>query len=298
VTEITRRASIRKALGGAGVLALACGSGVLTRDPLAWASLLALPAAAKPPSSVVGGLQIGCMTWSFRDLALAEALKSIAEIGFSTAELWSGHLDPFKASDDELIRWKTRFANAGVNLTSYFVDVRKDSSDKQISRCFEAGRRLGVNILSGNLTKALLPRIDQACQEHKMYVGLHNEVYNPPLPSEVGSALDYVEVFQETSHWVGATLDVGHLYAAGDDPVAFIRAHFNRIVSIHLKDERGGARTTDYPFGKGPTPLGPILHALQSLQFKGSANIEWGVENVDPATGVSDALGFVRRALA
>jgi sugar phosphate isomerase/epimerase len=294
----TRREFIRNVLGGAGGLALAGGRGVLTRPLLAWGSPSPLPAAAQPPSSVVGGLQIGCMTWSFRDMPLADALNNIAKIGFSTAELWSGHLDPLKASDDDLTGWKTRFANAGVKLTSCFVDIQKDSTDQQISRCFEAGRKLGASILSGNFSKALLPRLDRACQEHKMYVGLHNEVYNPPSPGEIGSGKDYVEAFQKTSHWVGATLDVGHLYADGDDTVAFIRAHFNRIVSIHLKDESGGDHTTDYPFGKGPTPLGPILHALQSLQFKGSSNIEWGVENVDPAKGVADAFAYVRRALA
>jgi sugar phosphate isomerase/epimerase len=296
---ISRREAIRIALGGAGGFAFAgWSSAVLTQHLLAKGSFSPFPAAEKPPSSNIGGLQIGCMTWSFRDRPLAMALRSIAQIGFSSAELWNGHLDPFKASDRELSAWKGRFEDSGVKLTSYFVEIPKGASDRQISRCFQAGTRLGVPILSGNFSKALIPRIDRACQEHKMYVGLHNEVYNPPDPGEVGSAKDYIEVFQRSSHWVGATLDVGHLYAAGDDPVTFIREHFTRIVSIHLKDESGGARTTDYPFGKGPTPLTPILRTLQSLRFKRCANIEWGVENVDPTQGVADALAYVRRALA
>ena len=254
--------------------------------------------ASKPPSSIIGGLQIGCMTWSFRDLPLAGALKNIAAIGFSSAELWNGHLDPFKSSDSELSAWKDRFASAGVKITSYFVDVPDNASDQQIARCFEAGRALGVMALSGNFNTDLLPRLDQACQKHKIAVGLHNEVYNPPDPHEVGSAAGYVEAFGKTSHWIGATLDVGHLYADGDDPVQFIRDHFSRIVSIHLKDEARDAKTTDYPFGQGPTPLVPILRTLKALHFERGVNVEWGVQNVDPLKGVADALAYIRHALA
>ncbi|HEY6274678.1 MAG TPA: sugar phosphate isomerase/epimerase [Terriglobales bacterium] len=238
------------------------------------------------------------MTWSFRDLPLGDALQNIVNIGFSSAELWNGHLDPFKAADSELTIWKERFTSAGVKITSYFVDVPSNASDEQITRCFDAGRTLGVGVLSGNFNTVLLPRLDRACQRYKIAVGLHNEVYNPPDPHEVGSAAGYVEAFRKTSPWIGATLDVGHLYSDGDDPVQFIRDHLSRIVSIHLKDEGRDARTTDYPFGKGPTPLVPILHTLQALHFKRGANIEWGVQNVDPVKGVADALAYVRHALA
>lgn len=270
------------------------------RGAAALAAVPSLRAALVPPlpSSVIGGLQIGCMTWSFRDLPLADALKNIASIGFSSAELWNGHLDPLKASDSELTTWKERFASAGVKITSYFVDVPGNASDQQIARCFEAGKILGVYALSGNFNTLLLPRLDQACQKYKIAVGLHNEVYNPPDPHEVGSAAGYVEAFRNTSHWIGATLDVGHLYSDGDDPVQFIRDHFSRIVSVHLKDEGRDAKTTDYPFGQGPTPLVPILHTLQSLHFKHGVNIEWGVQNVDPVKGVANALAYIRHALA
>lgn len=296
--RISRRQSLRIALRAAGGCALASGCGTLLTQLTPASALTPDAAPPQPPSSVIDGLRIGCMTWSFRRMGLPEALREIAQIGFSSAELWNGHLDALKASDSDLAAWKERFDRAGVQLTSYFVDLRTDSSDEEIGRCFSAGRTLGVNVLSGNFSKAVLPRLDHACQEHKLYVGLHNEVYRPPRPGEIGRAQDYVEVFQQTSSWVGATLDVGHLFAAGDDPVAFIRNHFTRIVSIHLKDEAGGAHITDYPFGKGPTPLRPILETLRKLHFQRCANIEWGVENVDPVQGVADALAYVRQALA
>src|SRR5215469_7951592 len=104
----SRREFIRLGLQGV--------AGIAAVWPLSKAAL-----ASPPPSSVVGGLRIGCMTWSFRDMSLADALKNIAGIGFSSAELWNGHLDPLKSSESDLTTWKERFTNAGVKITSYFV---------------------------------------------------------------------------------------------------------------------------------------------------------------------------------
>lgn len=290
---LSRRDLMKVGLGGLGVFAL---SGHRT-------AASPLPASSgRAPSSRFGGLQIGCMTWSFRDRSLPDALSVIVKIGFSSVELWSGHLDPLKSTDREISGWKKKFDDAGVRVTSYFVDFQKNASDEQFGRNFQAARLLGANVLSSNVAKSLVPRVDRACQKFKMYVGLHNEVYgrpeHNPQPDQVQFPSDYVEVFRKSSHWIGATLDVGHLYAAGYDPVKFIREHHQRIVSIHLKDEnRVLPHYTDFPFGKGPTPLVPILHALQQVHFKRPANIEWGVEKVDPVHGVADALAYVKHAL-
>ncbi|MGH9436607.1 MAG: sugar phosphate isomerase/epimerase family protein [Terriglobia bacterium] len=288
---------MKTCFGGLGAFALFGG-----RDSDAASRAFAMTLSTRPekaPSSRFGGLQIGCMTWSFRERSLPAALEAIVKIGFSSAELWSGHLDPFKSSDQEIAAWRRRFADAGVRLTSYFVSFQKDASDEQFGRNFQVGRLLGADVLSSNVAKSLVPRVDKACQRFKMYVGLHNEVYGRQEPDQIQFPSDYVEVFRKSSHWVGATLDVGHLYAAGYDPVKFIREHHQRIVSVHLKDEnRVLPHYTDFPFGKGPTPLIPILHTLQEMHFKYPANIEWGVQNVDPVKGVADALAYVKRALS
>lgn len=297
--SLSRRELMKLGLGGLGIFTLSGRRMAASSPP---AALAAPSFSGKAPSSRLGGLQIGCMTWSFRDRPIAEALQAIVKIGFSSVELWSGHLDPVKSSDQEISEWKKKFNDAGVRITSYFVGFEEKASDEQFDRNFQAGRLLGADVLSSNIAKSLVPRVDKACQKFKTYVGLHNEVYGPPEhnpePNQVQFPSDYVEVFRKSSHWIGATLDVGHLYAAGYDPAKFIREHRQRIVSIHLKDEnRVLPHYTDFPFGKGPTPLIAILHTLQKLRFKRPANIEWGVENMDPVKGVAGALAYVKRAL-
>lgn len=287
----SRREALASCLGGVGALALAA------RTASAWRGGQEANG-AQAPSSRFGGIQIGCMTWSFREQPISAALNNIVKIGFSSVELWSGHLDPFKSSDSEIVSWRKRFADAGVKITSYFVTFDEKASDAQINRNFQAGRLLGVSVLSSNVAKSLLPRISEACRKHRMYVGLHNEVYGRPMPNQVQFPSDYAAVFRKYPRWIGATLDVGHLYAAGYDPVQFIRKYQARIVSIHLKDEnRVLPHYTDFPFGKGPTPLVPILHTLQQIHFKYPANIEWGVQGMNPVAGVAAALAYVKRAL-
>jgi sugar phosphate isomerase/epimerase len=104
--------------------------------------------AEKARSSVFGGLQIGVMTYSFRDRPLEKALKNIVDIGISSVELYSGHLDPLKATDQEIQSWKNKFADAGVKLASYYVEMGDNPTEEQIDRCFEGGRLIGVNVLT------------------------------------------------------------------------------------------------------------------------------------------------------
>lgn len=256
------------------------------------------PSIARKSSSRIGGLQIGCMTWSFRDRPLDQALETIARIGFSSVELWSGHLDPAKSTNNEIAACKRSFNRRGIAITSYFVGFDERSSDAEMDRNFQAGKILGVDVLSSNVPVSMIPRLDRVCRRFKMYVGLHNEVYGRAEPDQVQFPSDYARVFAHTSPWIGATLDVGHLYAAGYDPVEFIRRHHERMVSVHLKDEnRVLPHYTDFPFGKGPTPLVPILHELQRVHFRRAANIEWGVQGMDAAAGVAEALAYIRKAL-
>ena len=55
----------------------------------------------KVTPSVFGGLEIGVQSYSFHDRSLERALAAMVELGITNFELWDGHLDSRKASDDE-----------------------------------------------------------------------------------------------------------------------------------------------------------------------------------------------------
>ncbi len=280
--RISRRVFGKVTLGGLSGLALARAAGL---------------AAEKARSSLFGGVQIGVMTYSFRDRPLDKALEEIVRIGFSSVELFSGHLDPLKASDAEIVAWKKKFEEAGVKIASYYVDFGQDPSDEQIDRGFEAGRLLGTDILSSSLTKPLVPRLDKGCQKFSMRLGLHNHWFNPPDPKQFEGPQDFLDALKSSSKWMSITLDVGHFHAAGHDPVKFIEEHHRRIVSMHLKDRGDDPKHTDHPFGQGSTPLVAVVQLLKKIRYEHAANIEWEVENSDPVKGVADGLEYFKRAL-
>ncbi len=248
-------------------------------------------------SSVFGGVQIGVQSYSFRDRALDKALEDIVKIGISSVELWEGHLEPLKATDQELETWGKRFREAGVKIGAYNVSPREDWSDNQIDRGFEAAKLLGTEILTSPVTKKSVPRLDKACQKHKMKLGLHNHWFHPPDPNQFESPDDFLQALRGSSRWININLDVGHFHAAGYDPVKFIEEHHERIVSLHLKDRGDDPKHTDYPFGEAHTPLIPVVQLLKNLRFKYAANIEWEVKNIDAAKGVADALEYLKKAL-
>jgi sugar phosphate isomerase/epimerase len=279
---ISRRHFGKRTLGAFGALTL---------------GTVSTPQGKKVLSSVFGGLQIGVMTYSFRDRPLERALQDIVDIGFSSVELYTGHLDPLKATDQEIRSWKNKFADAGVKLASYYVEMGDDPTDSEIDRCFEGGRLLGVNILSASLTKPVVPRVDKACMKHKMYLGLHNHWFNPHDTKQFQDPQDYDEVLRSSSPWLSITLDVGHFHAAGNDPVKFIATHHKRIVSLHLKDRGDDPEHIDHPYGQGNTPNIAVVRFLKKIRYKHAANIEWEVESADPYRGVADGLAYFQRAL-
>jgi sugar phosphate isomerase/epimerase len=289
---VSRRDFIAKTAGGAVGLVLCStrGSPHVTGTPLPISGKRTL-------SSVFGGLQIGVMTYSFRDRPLDKALENIVDIGFSSVELYSGHLDPFKASDKEINSWRKRFAEAGVRIRSYYVDFPDQATHEQTERPFVAAQLLGVDILSSTAGKHLVSGIDKVCQKFKMKVGLHNELWPNKQPDQIEGPQDFLEVLGKSSKWINITLDVGHFYAAGSDPVQFIGEHHDRIVSLHLKDRERDPQHRDLPFGQGTTPLIPVVKTLKKLHFQHAANIEWEVEGMDPVAGVTDALAYLKRDL-
>lgn len=234
----------------------------------------------------------------------AETLQYFSEnlrklgVGISGLELWSGHLDPLKASDDELKAWHKRFLDAGIKVTAYNVSPEDDWTDDQIDRGFQAAKLLGTNVITSSVTKKIVPRLDKACQKHKMKLGLHNHWFVPRDPNQFETPEDFLDTLKSSSKWININLDVGHFYAAGFDPLKFFEENHARVVGLHLKDRGSDPKHVDHAFREGATPIVPVMQAAKRLKFKYAAVIEWEVEGSDPVKGCAEALAYLKKALA
>jgi len=93
-------------------------------------------------------------------------------------------------------------------------------------------------------------------------------------------------------------LDIGHFSAAGFDSIGFIRAHHEKITNLHLKDRKSHDGPNE-PFGRGDTPIKPVLQLLKHEGYPFPADIEYEYAGAGSSVQeVGKCLDYVRAALA
>src|SRR2546422_10976133 len=126
--------------------------------------------------SVVNGVRLGTITYSFRDLprtagvpdAVDVMIKALTECGIGEIELFCPHIEPVfpggrgaeaQRSREQLRQWRLstpaqhfkdvrkRFVDAGISLFAYTVNFRNDFTDEELDKTFEQAKALGVRII-------------------------------------------------------------------------------------------------------------------------------------------------------
>ena len=146
----------------------------------------AMPLLAKI-DSVVGGVRLGTITYSFRDLprppgaddAVDVMIKALTECGIGEIELFSPHVEPAfpggrgeaQRSRELLRQWRLstpaehfkqvrkRFDDAGISLFAYTVNFRNDFTDEELEKAFEQARALGVSIIAASTQLTVARRL-------------------------------------------------------------------------------------------------------------------------------------------
>ena len=261
--------------------------------------------------SVVRGVQIGSQSYSFRDRPLAEAIKAYQTVGLGECELYAGHVEPDekKTKREELRQWRLtvplshfheirqQFDNAGVLLYAYNYSFRKDFTDPEIERGFQMAQALGVKYMTASSNVSVAPRVDAFARKYKIMVGFHGHD-DTRNPDEFSTPETFARAMQGASRYIGVNLDIGHFTAAGGDPVAYLRQHHDRIVTLHIKDRKKD-HGPNMPFGQGDTPIVAVLRLLRDEHWKIPANIEYeyGKPGMDTIAEVKKCYEYCRKAL-
>ena len=270
-------------------------------------TLLAAPLAraATKPNSRINGVLIGIQSYSFRDRPLNAAVQAMAEIGFSSCELWQGHVEP-KMSREPLRNWRTsvsmdffrevrkKFDAAGIDLFAYNYSFRDDFNDEEIARGFEMAKAMGVKCLTASSNVTTAARVEPFAAKAKMLVGMHN--HSNIKPNEFARPEDFEGAMQSGPH-IAVNFDLGHYIAAGYDPIAFIEKHHKRIVAVHLKDRKKN-QADNMPFGEGDTPLKEVLLLLRKKKYAIPACIEYEYKGADTMVEVRRCFDYCKKALA
>ncbi len=258
-----------------------------------------------------GGVLVGVQSYSFRDRDVDGVIQGMVDIGLTSCELWEAHVEPRelrrREAREELRRWRLtvpmqhfrsirdRFDRAGLELNSYNISFKDHFSDEEIDRGFEMAKALGVPAITSSAQINSVPRIARLAARHGIPVAMHN--HSRVDPNEFSSPDDFnraVAMGDGTS--IAVNLDIGHFVAANHDPVAYLREHHDRIVTIHLKDRRRD-EGLNVRWGEGDTPIREVLTMLSDERWDIPANIEYEYRGDDTVRQVRQCLDYCRAVL-
>lgn len=140
----------------------------------------------------------------------------------------------------------------------------------------------------------MVPRIDRYASKTKIHVGLHN--HSNVRPNQIATPESFERAIEDRSEYIGITLDIGHLAAAGFDVVSFIEQHHDRILGLHLRDRKKD-NGSDVPFGQGDTPMKEVL-LLRDRKYPIPTYIEYERNDPDVVGEVRKSLEYCRNILA
>jgi len=260
-------------------------------------------------NSTVRGVLIGAQSFSFRTLSFNECLNAYRRVGLGECELWENTLGEPKDSLEEHLSWlqiqplnrfesvRKQFDDAGIRLYAWNCSFRKGMTDQQVELGFRIANALGVRYITSSANVSMVPRVDAFAQQYKISVGFHGHDKTDD-PDEFSTAETFARGLNGASRYMSVNLDIGHFIAAGGDPVAYLREHHDRIVTLHIKDRKKN-HGPNVPFGEGDTPIVTVLRLLRDNQWKIPANIEYeyGTPAMDTVAEMTKCYEYCRQAL-
>src|ERR1700744_33033 len=247
------------------------------------------------PNSVINGVQIGVITYSFRSMpsTIQDLLQYCLQCNINAIELMGDSAEIFagrpqrnsgeesaayfkrvadwreSVSMDKFKKIRKMYNDAGIKIYAWKPNaLGAKNTDAEIDYAFNAGKALGVTHVTVELPAdgAQTKRLGDIAAKHKLYVGYHAHLQaTPTLWDEALSQSEYNAI----------NLDIGH-YTAGtsSSPVPFIEKNHARIMSMHLKD-RKYHDGPNAPWGQGDTPIAEVLQLIKKNKWKFPATIEF-----------------------
>lgn len=305
--KLSRRKFLGTTAAAGGALltsALSCGSNPKLIDRVKDKS-------NEMPNSRFAGVQIGVITYSFRDLegGLEAVINACVEAGLNSIELMGTGVEEYLGApespikripnrnnpftdeekrllthyDNELKEWrKTNVTiNDYIHLRQKFNDAGLNihiykwtagDTESELDYSFKVAKALGAIGISAELNEMNARLLGEAAKNNEMFAILHNHAQFAEPHFDVDKLLAYSPANM-------LNFDIGHYFGStGLNPSNFIRNYHNRIASIHLKDKTGPNNTTiknnNQVWGQGETPILEVLHFIRDHKLPIYCDIE------------------------
>lgn len=263
------------------------------------------------PDSQFAGVQIGAITYSFRDLegGLEATLQACIDAGLSSVELMGTGVEEYLGAPGNPVK---RIPNRNNPLTSEerraieqhnkelkewrktngtindYIQLRKrfneagvnihiykwiaGETEEELDYSFKVAKALGAIGITTELNEKNARLLGPAAENNGMFSILHNHAQF----AEPGFDVDKLLAYSPANR---LNFDVGHYFGStGLSPTDFIRHYHDRISSLHLKDKTGvdnaTIKNTNQVWGQGETPLKEVLHLVRDQKLPIYCDIE------------------------
>ena len=269
-------------------------------------------------------------TNAYTNFSLPEACDHIAAAGYEAVEILADvpHAYPLTYSEHQARRLKERLDGLGLRAVAinantamgYFTPVPKDltfepsliSADEVqredrialIRRAMALANALESPVvtlttgqpLSGEPAEVLRDRLWAGLEQVVQAADLAGvDVAIEPEPGQfIETSADLKALLDEVDHpRLGANLDVGHVWCAGDEPPEAIRLLGRHLKHLHLEDIQDRRHYHLIP-GLGEIDFKAIRRALDAVGYSAAAAVELYTHADDPDRAAAEAF----RALA
>lgn len=270
------------------------------------------------------GRRLAFSTNAFKRFTLKDALRSIANAGYTGAELLCDvpHAYPPLFGDAQISETRQLMSQLGLeisNLNAFTLyaagDVYRpswiDDEDARKMRlqhtldCIALAKKIGAKNLStepggpvpngasrNTLEKIFLQGIREAektAQEHGIRILVEPE---PGLLIENSSQfLSFIKDIQ--SDHVGLNFDIGHFYCVREDPEKLVYRLADHIGHFHLEDIAADRVHSHLVPGRGAIDFGAVFRAIDGIGYKGYVTVELYPYQDDPEGAAREALEYL-----
>ena len=277
-------------------------------------ALLSIAGASLASAAKTNGVTLGVMTYSYRALTVPPGaervdgqIDALKKDGASDIEFFDMEVQP-PGRPDGLDKWReaTRLEHftsarkkleaAGITTHALTINYRDLLTDDDLDRTFEMAKAVGTNVIAASTQVSVAKRLAPFADKHKIYVAFHGHS-NTKDPNEFATPESFQTALAQSKYF-RINLDIGHFFAAGYDPVAFIQEHHAQITHLHMKDRKKNDGP-NMPWGEGDTPIKQVLLLLKEKKYPIPALIEYEYRGTGtPVEEVGKCMDYMRQAVA
>ena len=268
---------------------------------------------------------LGLNTWSLRALSQEEALPVIIQVmkqtGLQNCQLIFSHVEPAKFNpvfpvgllnapklpptpqqlEDRkktgaaLTEWRmsvpmsyfekirSAFEKQGLRINCYAA--RLGGSETEIDRQFLMAKSLGVSSINARVPEPMTSVVAAAAEKHRLIVGFQF------------SNVKMMERQLAASKYFRMDPDIGDMTKAKIDALEFVRANYQSMSSLDLKDAALGGASV--PFGEGDSRMKEVLQFLNEKKVPFSAYVDCDYAGTGRSTEeVKKCVSYVRSMIA